>query len=245
MSAFLVFHFTQNLYKLVEFHSAIHCLDSFSRSGRLSHLFTHEFQVVALPKSEVRVNLPTDDGGWRKALNKLARREKIWVWPSVEDNIIKRALHVFSDTSPIQTMHCEVSIVDHFTSRRRRGPPPINYIGVSKPPCEFCAAFLKAWNTVPPRRPFMMKNSCDKWYFNWTLPAVGSQANTCHVRTTIYAHISKIFAKYLVKVCYARSLNGPVPNSLPRKLPRGERPPRRWDLGPHKLREVMTNDTPG
>jgi len=245
LSVFLVPNFTRNLYKLIEFHSALHSLDSFSRSRRIFQLFAHEFQIVALPKSTVQINLPKDTGGWQKVLNKLVRRENIFVWPSVENNIIERAMRVFPNTSPIHTMHCEVSIVDHFTSRRRKGPPPINYIGLSKPPCEFCAAFLKTWNTVPPRRPFMMKNSSDKWYFNWILPAVGSQANTCPIRTSLYAHISKILAKYLLKVCYARSLDGPTPDSVPRKLPRGERPPRRWDSGPHKLREVMTNDNTG
>ena len=199
---------------MVDFHHGINTLERLARSPRMFRLFSKELKVLPLAKLETHVELPGDVEGWREVLEKAMLYATRTAVPDSEE-ILQKAAKRFPVTSRKCPIHCEVSIIEHFSTPRT--PPPINYIGVSKLSCAACTAVIKQWraassaqladaaSSAPPTSAasltqFGTKGSSGKWYFGWGFP---TSTNMQHILDSVYRRASDIFGERMHSAGYA------------------------------------------
>ena len=109
-----------------------------------------ELHIDGVPSSSCSLTLPSTQDGLKSIAREALQSQQLSLQPS--DKHPGRSMHGYynnasqNDAPAIGApVHCECALVLHLLNpaRQNGGPPPLSYIGVSKPSCDACRKFLK------------------------------------------------------------------------------------------------------
>ncbi|KAL0632998.1 hypothetical protein Q9L58_008104 [Maublancomyces gigas] len=151
----------------------------------LSRLFESKMKVIKVPGTdEVDITLPTDEPGLSRLIRAMYESVKPWIpTDSITLEVdkllpeLKKTVNSVANSVVNGVVHCECALVAYLedTNNPDKTETDVwkqyNYIGVSKPSCGACNAWLTAFNeTHDTGRTWYTSGCHGKWYKNWMIP---------------------------------------------------------------------------
>lgn len=171
--------------------------------------------VISVPKTEeVSITLPMDELGLSRLIRAMYESVKPWITTNLitleVDKLLpelKKVVNGVVNSLVNGVVHCECALVayledpkyqDEKNSNYTDVSNQYNYIGVSKPSCGACNAWLIAFNNTHSKgRTWYTSGSHGKWYNPWAIPPAFDFAD-------LKDKMAKIVCEEFVRYCNPR-----------------------------------------
>lgn len=116
----------------------------------------------------VGIALPSSTTEWKSVMQHVCAEYKPLndEWLNMESN---RLTQQIQGGVQHENVHCECALISYLESSHLDATPPLRYIGVSRPSCGACHAWLEAFNARGGRK-YHIHGYHGRWCWPWAMP---------------------------------------------------------------------------